>query len=146
VRAAARLGLKVQVRLIGRGPERESLERLAVSLGVRCRIDTRADDAQVTGAYQSARVVVCPSRFEGFGLTPLEAVASGTPVVVSDIPPHREFVARIARFFPLDDDGGLVEAVAAALDDAPPDTGLLQELTIPAAADRFISLLDPLLR
>ncbi len=146
VRAAARLGRNVQVRLVGRGPEREPLERLAGSLGVRCRIDTRADDGEVTAAYQSARVVVCPSRFEGFGLTPLEAIASGTPVVVSDIPPHREFVASAARFFPLDDEDSLVEAAAAALDDAPPDAAVLRELTIAAAADRFMSFLHPLLR
>lgn len=146
VRAAARLGRSVQVRLIGRGPEHELLERLAGSLGVRCRIDTRMDDAGVARAYQSARVVVCPSRFEGFGLTPLEAIASGTPVVVSDIPPHREFVAPAARFFPLDDDDALVRAIAAALDDAAPNAAVLWELTIPAAADRFMSFLDPLLR
>jgi glycosyltransferase involved in cell wall biosynthesis len=146
VRAAARLGPKVQVRLIGRGPEYESLERLARSLGVRCRIDTQADDAEVTDAYHRARVVVCPSRFEGFGLTPVEGIASGTPVVASDIPPHREFVATAARFFPQDDDEALVASVAAALDDPAPDAPVVQELTIPAAADRFLALLRPLLR
>jgi glycosyltransferase involved in cell wall biosynthesis len=146
VRAAARLGGNVQVRLIGRGPESEPLRRLASSLGVRCRIDTQADDAEVTAAYHRARVVVCPSRFEGFGLTPVEGIASGRPVVVSDIPPHREFVADAARFFPLDDDEVLTRAVAAALDDAAPDASVVNELTIPAAADRFMSLLAPLLR
>jgi glycosyltransferase involved in cell wall biosynthesis len=146
LRAAARLGGRVQVRLIGRGPESEPLERLAGSLGVRCRIDTQADDAAVTAAYRRARVVVCPSRFEGFGLTPVEGIASGTPVVASDIPPHREFVAEAARFFPLDDDEALVNAVRAALDDAAPDASVVNELTIPAAAERFMSLLDPLLR
>lgn len=146
IRVAARLGRTVQVRLIGRGPESEPLDRLARSLGVRCHIDTQADDAAVTAAYQQARVVVCPSRFEGFGLTPVEGIASGTPVVASDIPPHREFVSAAARFFPLDDDEALARAVGAALDDASPDTSAIQELTIPAAADRFLSLLGPLLR
>src|SRR5207237_9772855 len=45
--AAARLGAGVQVRLIGQGPERDALQRLAHSHGVRCRIDTEADDAGV---------------------------------------------------------------------------------------------------
>jgi glycosyltransferase involved in cell wall biosynthesis len=146
LRAAARLGGQVQVRLIGRGPESKPLERLASSLGVRCRIDTQADDAAVTAAYQRARVVVCPSRFEGFGLTPVEGIASGTPVVASDIPPHREFVAKAARFFPLDDEDTLVGAIGAALDDAAPDASVVKELTIPAAADRFMSLLGPMLQ
>lgn len=146
IRAAARVGKEVQVRLIGRGPERASLERLARSLGVNCHIDTEADDAEVADAYRRARVAVCPSRFEGFGLTPLEAIASGTPVVASDIPPHREFVSSAARFFPLDDDEALVTSVVAALGDPAPDAPLVQELTIPAAADRVMALLRPLLR
>jgi glycosyltransferase involved in cell wall biosynthesis len=146
LRAAARLGGEVQVQLIGRGPESESLERLARSLGVRCRIDTEADDAEVVAAYQRARVVVCPSRFEGFGLTPLEAIGCGTPVVASDIPPHREFLSAAARFFPLDDDNTLVASVAAALGDVAPDPAVIRKLTIPATADRFIGLLRPILR
>jgi glycosyltransferase involved in cell wall biosynthesis len=87
--AAARLDRPVRVRLIGRGPEQAALAALAGSLGVRCSVETEADDAAVTQAYHEAAVAVCPSRFEGFGLTPIEAVASGLPVVASDMPPHR---------------------------------------------------------
>jgi glycosyltransferase involved in cell wall biosynthesis len=146
IRAAARLGSGVQVRLIGQGPERDSLERLATSLAVRCRIETNADDAAVDDAYHRARVAVCPSRFEGFGLTPIEAIASGTPTVASDIPPHREFVGRTAHFFPPDDVDGLVEAIGAAFDGAFPDPNLVRELSIPVAAERFLDVLGPLIR
>lgn len=146
VRAAARLGRDVQVRLIGRGSESGSLERLASSLSVRCRIDQQATDADVVDAYRRACVAVCPSRFEGFGLTPIEAAASGTPVVASDIPPHREFGGRAVTYFPLDDDDALVRAVATALDSAAPDQAVLRELSIPSAAERFEALLRPLLR
>ena len=143
--AAARLGPGVQVRLIGRGQEQDSLKRLADTHGVVCRIDTDAHDGEVCEAYLRARVAVCPSRFEGFGLTPVEAIASGTPTVASDISPHREFVGSAARLFPLDDVDALAGAVAAALNDAPPDPGLMRDLTIPAAAERFLGLLRPLL-
>jgi glycosyltransferase involved in cell wall biosynthesis len=143
--AAAQLGQGVQVHLIGRGPEREALQRLADASGVRCRIDTEADDRAVSDAYLRARVAVCPSRFEGFGLTPIEAVASGTPTVASAIPPHREFVGSAARLFPLDNLAALTEAVRAALSDPPPDSALVQDLTLPAAADRFLGFLRPLL-
>jgi glycosyltransferase involved in cell wall biosynthesis len=146
LRAAARLGRNVQVRLIGQGPARRSLEKLASRLGVRCRFDVAATDAEVAAAYHAARVVVCPSRFEGFGLTPLEALASGTPVVASDIPPHREFAGQAATYFPLDDDEALVTAVATALDSTPPNPAVLRDLSIPSAAERFEALFRPLLR
>lgn len=143
--AAARLGPGVQVRLIGRGQEWDSLKRLADTHGVACRIDTEANDAEVSDAYRRARVAVCPSRFEGFGLAPIEAVASGTPTVASDIPPHREFVGSAARLFPLADVDALAQEVAAAFNDPPPDPDLVRDLTIPAAAERFLGLLRPLL-
>ncbi len=144
--AAAALGRPVQVRLIGRGPDAAPLEALAERLRVRCSVETAADDAAVDRAYHEAAVAVCPSRFEGFGLTPVEAVASGVPVVASDIPPHREFVGAAARLVPLDDSAALAAAIDDALDAVPADPALVRELTIPAAASRFLDLLGPFLR
>jgi glycosyltransferase involved in cell wall biosynthesis len=145
LRAAARLGREVQVRFIGRGPESGRLERLASSLSVRCRIDQLATDPEVVEAYHRARVAVCPSRFEGFGLTPIEAIACGTPVVASDIPPHREFCRDAAIYFPPDDEDALAAGIRFALDRAPSDASVIRELTIASAADRFQAVLRPLL-
>ena len=109
-------------------------------------METAADDAAVTRAYREAAVALCPSRFEGFGLTPIEAVASGVPVVASDIPPHREFVGHAARLVSGDDPSVWAGAIAEALDGPPPDPGLVDDLTIPAAAARFLVFLQPVLR
>jgi len=144
--AASQQSTRVQVRLVGRGPELERLQQLAGSLGVTCRIETELDDVAVADAYRRARVAVCPSRFEGFGLTPVEAIASGTPVTASDIPPHREFVGTAARFFPLDNEGALKESIAEALQDPSPDPAAIADLTIEAAAERFLIRLQTLLR
>ena len=145
IRAAGRIGRPVQVRLIGRGPEQERLAGLARSLRVPCRIDTTIDDAGVVAAYRQASVAVCPSRFEGLGLTPIEAIASGTPVVASAIPPHQEFLGAAARLVPLENDDAWAEQIAAALDDAPPDPAAVSRLTIGSAGERFLSRLRPLL-
>jgi len=103
-----------------------------------------AEDEMAT-AYRSAEVVVCPSRFEGFGLTPMEAIACGRPVVVSDIPPQREFLGTAPRFFAVGDDDGLAAAIAAARSGPPARPEVLRALRIEAAAERFSVGLAPYL-
>ena len=70
------------------------------------------DDETLAGLYCGAAAVVLPSLAEGFGLPAVEAAASGAPVVLSDIPAHRESLGDAAMFFPPDD----VDALAAALE------------------------------
>ena len=43
------------------------------------------DDAALALFYASARMLIYPSLYEGFGLPPLEAMASGTPVIASNV-------------------------------------------------------------
>jgi len=145
IRAAARSNPKPPVRLIGEGPDRGALTRLARDLGVSCTIESGLSDDAILAAYRAAGVVVCPSRFEGFGLTPMEGIACGVPVVVSDIPPHREFLDGAPYFFPLGDEAALVAAVAAARAGPPPPPTAVAHLTIAAAAQRFFAALTPLL-
>ncbi|MBI2552080.1 glycosyltransferase family 4 protein [Candidatus Uhrbacteria bacterium] len=56
-------------------------------------------DAELTALYQNAALLVQPSLTEGFSLPPLEALAHGTPVAVSDIPVHREILGQAAAYF-----------------------------------------------
>jgi glycosyltransferase involved in cell wall biosynthesis len=50
--------------------------------------------------YSAATVFAFPSLYEGFGLPPLEAMACGTPVLASQIPPLREVLGEGARLVP----------------------------------------------
>jgi glycosyltransferase involved in cell wall biosynthesis len=50
----------------------------------------RVPDSGIPDLYRGAAVVVLPSRAEGFGLPVIEAMASGVPVVCSDLPVLRE--------------------------------------------------------
>lgn len=45
---------------------------------------------ELRGLYLNCEVVICPSLYEGFGMTLLEGMAAGRPVIASDIPSHRE--------------------------------------------------------
>jgi glycosyltransferase involved in cell wall biosynthesis len=143
IRAAAQMRRPVQVRIIGRGDEAEALRSEAAELGVTLRLDTGwASDDEIVEAYREAAVVVCPSRFEGFGLTPMEGLAIGRPVVASDIPVHREFVGGQARFFDPDDATALARECEAALEAAPTTRPTpLPDLTIEACAERIAAAL-----
>jgi glycosyltransferase involved in cell wall biosynthesis len=143
VRAAARLGARVE--LIGRGPSQEPIRLLAARLGVPLRIRSGLPGPVVVAAYQQASVVVCPSRYEGLGLTGIEAALCGTPVVASDIAAHREFLGDAPQYFTLDDDDSLVAAIETARTSGPPPTAHFAMLTIDAAAKRFYDELSALL-
>jgi glycosyltransferase involved in cell wall biosynthesis len=81
--------------LVVAGPEKEP--RLADELRSR-GADVRGfvDKDELAGLYRRAAAFILPSRFEGFGIPALEAMASGTPVVVSDDPALREVVGDAA--------------------------------------------------
>ena len=71
------------------------------------------------------------------GISGLEGAACGTPVVASDISPHREFLGSVAHFFTLDDDASLDRAIYAALESQSPSAQQIADFSIDAAARRF---------
>ena len=77
------------------------------------------DADTLVSLYRRARLVVTPSLWEGFGLPVLEAMATGTPLVASDIPVHREVAGDAALFAPATDAGALADAIERVWDDEP---------------------------
>jgi glycosyltransferase involved in cell wall biosynthesis len=63
------------------------------------RLLGRVEEEALPALYSGAAGFVYPSIYEGFGLPPLEAMACGTPVAVSDIPAHREVCGTSAIYF-----------------------------------------------
>lgn len=80
--------------VVGRGPARPALEAMARDLGLadRIRFTGFVDDAQRDALLAEARVCVCPSEKEGWGLTVMESNAVGTPVVATDADGLRDSV------------------------------------------------------
>jgi glycosyltransferase involved in cell wall biosynthesis len=149
VRAVAQLPHKVRLRIIGAGPEAGALRRIAGKLGVELILEESwQSDRQIVDAYLGASAVVSLSRFEGLGLTPIEAMAMGIPAVASDNPPHREYADRGVTLVPLDDDAAAARAIDAALrGDRRIDRAYRtsSELTIEACAARMLPRLEELL-
>jgi glycosyltransferase involved in cell wall biosynthesis len=91
------------------------VERLG--LADRVRRLGRVPAADVAGLYELASVVAVPSRYEGFGLPAVEAMAYGTPVVAADATALPEVVGDAGVLVDPDDVGGWAAALAALLDD-----------------------------
>jgi glycosyltransferase involved in cell wall biosynthesis len=83
--------------------------------------------AELDGLYAGALALVMPSWHEGFGLPPLEALARGTPAVVSDLPVYAETLGRAALRFPAGDERALVAALTRIAADAPLRARLVRE-------------------
>jgi len=73
------------------------------------------DEADKPALYRGAAVFVYPSRYEGFGLPPLEAMACGTPVVTTRCASLPEVVGEAGLVVSPDDPGALGQAILACL-------------------------------
>ena len=78
----------------------------------------RVSDDELVRLYNQATCFVFPSLYEGFGLPPLEAMACGCPVLVSDIPVEREVCGDAALYFNPLDPHHILHTITQYLNDA----------------------------
>ncbi|HEY3581382.1 MAG TPA: glycosyltransferase [Pyrinomonadaceae bacterium] len=83
----------------GDGPRRQHLERLAGDLGIADRVVFTGYVSNIWTLMKDADAFVSLSRFEGCPNVVIEAMACGCPLIVSDIPAHREILNGHAAAF-----------------------------------------------
>jgi len=107
----------VRLILVGDGPERASIQRMAVSLGVSDRLILAGHQDDVTPYFAAADLAIISSDTEGSPNALLEAMAAGKPVVATAVGGIPEIVTNedTALLVPPGDPGKLAEAMARAL-------------------------------
>ncbi len=95
---------------------RQRLENLA---GQGVEVLGHLGRSELIRLYQGARIFLYPSLYEGFGLPPLEAMACGIPVIVSNVSSLPEVVGEAGLQVSPQDPEALAGAIAALLDEAP---------------------------
>lgn len=87
--------------------------------GLTDRIRFVGEHTDIQRWYQALSLFVAPQRWEGFGLTPIEAMACGVPVVAADVGAFSELVVdgKTGAVVPPDDLAAMTAAVAPFMDD-----------------------------
>ncbi len=122
---AAATASRPEARLVIAGADRSypplDLAGLAAEAGVAARVELKqyVSEADLTSLYGRASVFIFLSEYEGFGLTPLEALSAGVPIVVLDTPVAREVYGDAAWYVaPGSDVREAAAAIRTLLDDA----------------------------
>ena len=109
---------KAHLVIVGRGHMKRTLERQAKRLGVSesVTIEPGLPFDELAQLFRSSDLVVYPSYYEGQGLIPLEAMASGTPVVTVDDGPLPEMVDdSVGGLFDIDQPETLAKTIESLL-------------------------------
>lgn len=121
IRALAKLPPGARLTLVDDDNADNKVRKWAGELGVldRIRLTGRVDSAELLGLYRRAELVVVPSRYEGFGLPAVEAMACGTPVVATRAGALVEVMERTGGglLVPRDDPDALAGAIAELMSD-----------------------------
>jgi len=124
--------------ILGDGPLKSDLLDQRETLGLAGVVQFAGFQPNPYPYFKHADLCVLPSRWEGFGLVAIEALAVGTPVVATDCPGAvREILAGcpLAQLVPPSDPQALAEAIIAALKSA--QSGLHPHQSLDAFLSRF---------
>lgn len=149
LRAFARVVAKREARLVllGEGPDREALARLADELGLSERVAMPGFVDNPFAYMRRAGVFVLSSRWEGLPGVLIEAMACGCPVVSTDCPSGPQEVLEGGRYGPLvpvGDEAALADAILATLEHPPAREALaasVERYSAARIADRYVELL-----
>jgi len=133
--------------ILGEGGDLKDLKALTSELGITDEVDFPGFKKNPFPFLSRSDIFVLSSRWEGFGLVLVEALALGVPVVSTDCPSGpREILkdGEYGRLVPVEDPAALAEAMISTMDD-PPDPELLnfasREYSASKISQKYIQVL-----
>jgi glycosyltransferase involved in cell wall biosynthesis len=134
--------------IVGEGPDRSSLESLVRGLGLTERVDLPGYASNPYSYMKNADLYVMSSSYEGFGMTLVEALALGTPVVSTDCPSGPAEVlceGKYGALVPVGDSRALAVAMVDALTNprttAEQVSWAKKTFSVESAGDSYLTLL-----
>lgn len=100
--------------IVGEGVEEELYRKLIKKYNLENQVTIHPFTNNIQAYYSKAQVYVLSSRWEGFGLVLVEAMAHGLPVISSDLPTSKEIMGDFGLYFK----NGDIEDLAKKLEDA----------------------------
>jgi glycosyltransferase involved in cell wall biosynthesis len=152
VRAVAKLrDPRVCLTIVGDGPERDTLSRLALSVGLAGQVSFPGHVADIRPWLAAARLFLLPSIFEGYPAVAVEALAAGVPVIASDCSlAMAEIITSpdLGFVVPGNEPDQYAAAIRHYLDRPAPDPARLattvERHRIGPIAERYLALIDSL--
>lgn len=143
-----------RVLILGDGPQRPWLEGMIRDFGLADRVAMLPYKPDWWGLLKAASALVSVSRYEGHPNVVLETMAAGCPLIVSDIPEHREFLNETsALLVPPEDPPALAQAINCVLRDgqaarrrADIAGERLSELSVAAVTDAYEAVYQQVLQ
>jgi glycosyltransferase involved in cell wall biosynthesis len=141
------------LRIVGSGEIERSLKLQAKALGIQNNVEFMGylPDSEMQRQYSKASIFVSPSRYEGFGITLLEALASGLPLVATDTGISSQVVEENKNGFIVDHDN-MYDAILKLLRDKGLRTRMgrrsreiARDYSWSSAAKRMISVYEELI-
>ena len=117
IKALPDLPKSVKLILVGDGIRRKYCEQLAENLGVKERAFFLGIRNDVANILKSSDVVVMSSHWEGFGLSAVEGMAAGKPVIVSNVEGLADIVKGAGLLFSPGDEKELARLIVRLKDD-----------------------------